>query len=105
MQPKGSAGAKAWLLGAQYTFGPATVGTSIFNFQSQGSPAPAGISQRSETGFAVGGNYVLAPGLVLYRRYLYGTRHQGDFNFATGTPGSANNNTRAQEVNVGTVVK
>jgi predicted porin len=105
LAPHGGAKGNAWLVGAQYAIGPLTVGASYFDYTSQGSPLTVGIAQRREQGLAVGGNYALAPGLVLYLSYLYGTRHQGDFNFATGTLSGANNNVRTQVLALGTFVK
>jgi predicted porin len=105
LQPKGGVNANAWLVGAQYATGPLTVGASYYVYQSQGSPLTVGIAQRVERGLAIGGNYTLAPGLVMYLSYLYGTRHQGDFNFATGTTGAAFNDVKTQLIGLGTVVK
>jgi predicted porin len=105
LQPKGGVAANAWLIGAQYTTGPLTAGLSYYVYQSQGSPLTVGIGQRVERGLAVGGNYTLAPGLSLYASYLYGTRHQGGFNFATGAVGAANNDVKTQLIAVGTAVK
>jgi predicted porin len=105
LEPKGGAGETAWLVGAQYANGPIVVGASWFDFTSQGSPLTVKIAQRREQGFAAGTTYNLAPGLQLIASYLYGTRHQGDFNFATGTVGAAENNTRAQAFILATVVK
>jgi Gram-negative porin len=105
LKPRGGADGNAWLFGAQYSTGPLTLGASYFDYSSQGSPLTVGITQRREQGFAAGSNYTLAPGLVLYLSYLYGTRHQGDFDFATGTTGAANNNIKTQLVALGTVVK
>jgi predicted porin len=105
LEPKGGAGETAWLVGAQYARGPIVFGASWFDFTSQGSPLTVKIAQRREQGFAAGATYNVAPGLQLIASYLYGTRHQGDFNFATGTVGTAENNTRAQALILATVVK
>jgi len=105
LKPKGGVDGKAWLVGAQYNTGPLTVGASYYDYTSQGSPLTVGIAQRREQGFAAGGNYVLAPGLVLYLSYLYGTRHQGDFDFSSGTTGTTNNSIKTQMVALGTFVK
>jgi predicted porin len=105
LTPRGGASGSAWLIGAQYATGPITFGASYFDYTSQGSPLTVGIAQRREQGFAAGGNYSLAPGFNLYLSYLYGTRHQGDFDFATGKLASTNNNVRAQAVILGTVLK
>jgi predicted porin len=105
LQPKGGAPATAWLAGLQYTTGPWVAGASYYVFDSQGSPLTVGIAQRKETGLAIGTTYTLAPGLDLIASYLYGTRHQGDFNFGTGTLGAANNNTKVQLFSLATFVK
>jgi predicted porin len=105
LKPRGGVDGKAWLVGAQYTTGPLTFGASYYDYTSQGSPLTVGIAQRREQGFAAGGNYVLAPGLTLYLSYLYGTRHQGNFDFATGTTGNANNNIKTQLFALGSSVK
>jgi predicted porin len=103
--PKGGANGVAWLVGAQYARGPLVVGASWYDYTSQGSPLTVGIAQRREQGFAAGVTYNLAPGLAIMASYLYGTRHQGDFDFVTGKAANTNNNTRAQEIALATIVK
>jgi hypothetical protein len=106
LQPKGGVHAVGWLGGIQYSSGPFTIGTSYFVYDSQGAPGLVGISQRHEVGYAAGMTYGIAPGLVLWVSYLYGTRHQGDYNFLTGEAGSAAyNNVKAQAGAIGTMVK
>jgi predicted porin len=105
LQPKGGAPASAWLVGLQYATGPFVAGASYYVYNSQGSPLTVGIAQRREVGLAIGATYTLAPGLDLIASYLYGTRHQGDFDFATGTVGPFNNNTKVQLVSLATYVK
>jgi hypothetical protein len=105
LQPKGGTHAIAWLGGIQYSAGPFTVGTSYYQFDSQGSPALVNLTQRHEAGYAAGMTYGVAPGLVLWVSYIYGTRHQGDWNFNTGSVGTAYNNVKAQSFGVGTMVK
>jgi hypothetical protein len=105
LQPKGGVGANAWLVGAQYAAGPLVAGASYYVYQSQGSPLTVGIAQRVERGLALGATYTLAPGLQLIASYLYGTRHQGDFNFATSTVGAANNDVQVQLLAAGMMVK
>jgi predicted porin len=105
LAPKGGANGNAWLLGAQYANGPIVVGASWFDYSSQGSPLTVGIAQRREQGLAVGGTYNLAPGLSLLASYLYGTRHQGDFDFATGKLAKTNNDVRAQAFILATIVR
>jgi hypothetical protein len=105
LQPKGGAHAIAWLAGAQYATGPLTVGTSYFNYQSQGSPDLVGISERHENGVAVGGTYAIAPGLVGFVSYLYGDRQQGGFNFITNATGPGDNNVHSQMLLLGSRVQ
>ena len=64
-----------------------------------------GIAQRREVGVALGTTYTIAPGFDVIASYLYGTRHQGDFDFATGAVGSANNNVRTQLFSVAAYMK
>jgi hypothetical protein len=105
LQPSGGAGAKAWLAGVQYSAGPITVGASFFNFQSQGSPSLVGISQRSENGLDIGLTWAIAPGLSIWAQYLYGTRHQGGFDFQTNSAGAAYNNVKSQAFGIGPVIR
>ena len=105
LQPRGGVPANAWLAGVQYTAGPWVAGASYYVYDSQGSPLTVGIAQRREVGLAVGTTYTLAPGLDLIASYLYGTRHQGDFNFGTSTLGAANNDTKVQLFSLATYIK
>ena len=89
----------------QYQTGPWVAGASYYVYQSQGSPLTVGVTQRVETGVAVGTTYTIAPGLDLIASYLYGTRHQGDFNFGTGAVGTANNDVKVQLFSLATYVK
>jgi predicted porin len=105
LQPKGGVAANAWLAGIQYQTGPWVAGASYYVYQSQGSPLTVGIAQRVERGLAIGTTYTLAPGLDLIASYLYGTRHQGDFNFGTGTVGAANNDVKVQLASLAMFIK
>jgi long-subunit fatty acid transport protein len=58
-----------------------------------------------ERGLAVGTTYTIAPGLDLIASYLYGSRHQGDFNFGSGTVGAANNDVKVQLISLAALVK
>ena len=50
--------------------------------------------------------YGIAPGLSLWVSYIYGTRHQGDFNFQhRHRRAPAYNNVKGQAFGVGTIVK
>jgi hypothetical protein len=106
LQPKGGVHGIAWIAGIQYSTGPFTIGNHFFAYDSQGAPALVGITQRHEMGYAVGMTYGIAPGLSLWVSYVYGQRHQGDYNFQTGAVGSAAyNDVKGQAFGVGTIVK
>ena len=77
--------------------GPASI-------EEQGSVAMTGLTQRKEYEFSAGGSYALAPGLVMFADYLYQNRKQGGFNFASNTPGVANNQVQGQGFVLGTQV-
>jgi predicted porin len=101
--PTGASDAIGWLGGAVYTTGALSVGGSYFDYQSTGDyTSPKLEGQRRETGAAAGVTYVLVPGVKLFASYLYGTRHQGDYDFLTSKVGAAGNNTRAQVFALGT---
>jgi hypothetical protein len=60
---------------------------------SQGAAQLTGTSQRREFALAVGGNYVLAPGLNVYAEYQYEYRHQGGFDFVSNALGTGTTGT------------
>jgi predicted porin len=99
--PKGATNAQAYLVGFTYLNGPFLIGASWYGFDSQGAPQLTGISQRHENAFAAGGNYQITPGLQAYFEYLYGTRHQGDYDFVSSSVGTADNNVKSQALLVG----
>jgi predicted porin len=94
-EPAGGASANAYTVGVLYTIGALSFGGSWYGFDSQGAAALAGISQRHENGFGIGANYTIAPGINPYFEGLYGTRHQGDFNFVTSSIGPGANSVHA----------
>ena len=100
----GAAAANAYLVGFKYTNGPYTIGGSWYGFDSQGATQLTGLSQRHENAFAVGGNWQITPGLQAFFEYLYGTRHQGDYNFVTASTGKGYNNVKAQGLLLGLIV-
>jgi predicted porin len=101
--PDGAKNAVGFLAGAVYTTGPLSVGGSYFLYDDQGDfSKPATEGSEQNVGVAAGATYILAPGVKLFASYLYGTRHQGGFNYLTNTAGSANNNTQAQVFALGT---
>jgi predicted porin len=103
--PNGAPPAEAYLVGAQYTNGPYTIGASWYGFDTQGAVALTGISQRHENAFAAGANYQITPGLQVYADYVYGTNHQGDYNFVTGSAGSPlHNSAYSQAAVIGLLV-
>jgi predicted porin len=100
---RGGANAIGWLAGGLYAIGQLSVGASYFVYDSQGDYSnPTTEGQRRETGVSAGATYVLVPGVKLYASYLYGTRHQGGYNFLSGKAGNADNETMAQVFAVGT---
>lgn len=103
-RPSNGANMNAWLVGLQYKTGPLTVGASFASIEEQGSVAMTGLTQRKEYEFSAGGSYALAPGLVMFADYLYQNRKQGGFNFASNTPGVANNQVQGQGFVLGTQV-
>ena len=78
-------------VGAQYSSGPYTVGTSWYQFEHQGVNT-AGAGNRDERGFAVGGQYTLVTGVDFFLEYLYGRVHQSGVNFVDSAGPSTNNN-------------
>ena len=82
----------AWVVGTQYSTGPYTVGTSWYQFDSQGSNA--GTGNRQERGFALGGQYTVVTGFDVFLEYLWGSRNQKGVNFVDGGLGSALNNNK-----------
>jgi len=99
MRPSGGVNMNAFVTGITYANGPITLGIEYGNVQSQGAPGLTGLSQRNEQEFAVGGVYRVAPGLALAGEYMYTFRHQGGFNFNTGTVGVIPGSTRLSTSN------
>jgi hypothetical protein len=113
LKPTGGKNMIAYMVGTQYTIGPATVGASYLNVMSAGAINSAtGLplaSTRREGGINVGGTYVIAPGLLGWVSATYGQRYQGGFNFTTGaTTGPTaleQNNVNFKAIALGGVVK
>ncbi len=103
-KPSGAPDAIGWGAGTKYTFGPYTIGAVYSQYDSQGAYQLTGVSQRHEYVIDAATTYTAAPGLVFWLEYVYGGRHQGDFNFATNSVGPAYNNVQAQAVMFGTMV-
>jgi predicted porin len=101
--PEGGKAAVGFLLGAVYTIGHLSVGGSYFLYDDQGNYSkPALEGQEQNIGVAAGATYILVPGVKLFASYLYGTRHQGGYDYLSGAAGSAYNNTQAQVFALGT---
>ncbi|MDA8050370.1 MAG: porin [Rhodospirillales bacterium] len=110
LQPRSGVDSLAFMLGGQYQAGPYVIGASYFKSKFAGGSAistPLTPVARAETdqGVAAGGTYDLAPGMALYLSYLYGQRHQAGYDFYTGGPGTAGNNTHVNIFALGTVMK
>jgi predicted porin len=100
--PDGAKSAVGFLAGAVYTIGALSVGGSYFLYDDQGNfSSPKTEGQEQNIGVAAGVTYILVPGAKLFVSYLYGTRHQGGFDYLTNAPGSAENNTQAQALAIG----
>jgi len=98
---KGSAALAAF---ASYAWGSAIVGAAWYQLDSGGAdthsfaavPGVGAFGSRHETGIDIGGGYNYAPGATLYLAYLYGQRHQGNYDFLDNIRGLAHNNTHAE---------
>ena len=88
MRPTGGAPTNAVVTGVTYANGPITLGAEVGLIDTQGDARLTGVSQRHEYEVAFGGAYKLAPGVQLVGEYMYTHRHQGGFDFATGTLGT-----------------
>jgi hypothetical protein len=89
MRPTGGASMSAVVTGLTYTNGPITLGAQFAFETMQGDARLTGFSQRHEYEAMFGGNYKLAPGVQLAAEYMYTYRHQGGFDFNTGTVSQA----------------
>ncbi len=87
MAPSGGVNTNAVVTGLTYANGPITLGAEVGIIDSQGDARLTGLTQRHEYEIAFGGAYKLAPGVQLVGEYMYTHRHQGGFDFATGTLG------------------
>jgi len=106
MRPAGGKSMNAVVAGLTYANGPFVVGAEVGMVDSQGAAAMVGKSQRHEFEVAFGGTYTVAPGLAIVGEYLYEQRHQGGWNFNTGSGGAAGATTdvKGQGVLVSTVL-
>src|SRR3954452_2021410 len=94
--PSGGVNENAVVTGLTYANGPITLGLEYGVIESQGDARLTGVSQRHEYEIAFGGAYKLAPGVQLAAEYQYAYRHQGGFDFNTGTLGTAGRTRDAQ---------
>jgi predicted porin len=108
MRPSGGASMSAPIVGFKYTppaMSALTIGASVATATFQGANQLVGVSQRRANYLAVGGYYVIAPGMAIVGEYEYLTQHQGDFNLALGTVGGkAYNDIKGQGFLIATVV-
>jgi predicted porin len=101
--PDGGKDAVGFLVGGVYDIGHLSVGGSYFLYDDQGNYSkPATEGQEQNIGVAAGATYILTPGVKLFASYLYGTRHQGGYDYLTAAAGPAYNNTQAQVFALGT---
>ena len=101
--PDGAKNAVGFLAGAVYDIGHLSVGASYFLYDDQGNySSPKTEGQEQNIGVAAGATYILTPGVKLFASYLYGTRHQGGYDYLTSAAGAAYNNTQAQVFALGT---
>ena len=84
LKPQNAHGAEAWVASIYYSNGPFGAGVTYYQFDSQGAVGLTGLSQRHEDAFGVGGTYAVAPGLLTFAEYLYGSRQQAGFDFNNG---------------------
>jgi outer membrane protein OmpU len=96
-----------WVGGVKYVTGPFSIGALYGGYDSQGAQQMTGFSQRHENVFYAAATYAVSPGLTAYLDYVYGTRNQSGFNFATGavSTSTAFNHVQSQGVMLGTSVK
>jgi hypothetical protein len=100
-----------FITGAQYIVGPVIMGVQYINNDSAGNfNANFLRSNLHETGIVVGGAYDWAPGAVLFTSFLYGQRHQGGWNFGTGSASPVGNtkignSTQVRAIQIGNTFK
>jgi hypothetical protein len=104
MRPSGGVSMSATVAGVTYVNGPLTLGAEVGLIDGQGATQLVGKSQRHEFEVAFGGNYAVAPGLAIVGEYLYEQRHQGGFDFASGTAGALTRDVKGQAFLLGTVL-
>lgn len=100
---KGAPHEMAYTIGTSYAFGPFIVGASYLGEHQAANYNGTTVKHASsEQGINVGGTYYWAPGSQLFVSWLWGTRHQAGYDFATSTAGSSvGNSTRASGILIG----
>jgi outer membrane protein OmpU len=96
----GAADLFTWQLGASYAIGPFTVGAAYHEAKYEGNVAVG--SDAKDKGFGIGGSYALAPGIVLFAEYLYGTREEAGVSLRTGAAGGSDNKATSNVFLLGT---
>jgi hypothetical protein len=104
MRPTGGVSEQGGVTGLLYKNGPLTLGAETLLVNSQGDVRLTGISQRHEWEVAFGGNYNVAPGLYLVGEYMYQYRHQGGYDFNTGSVATGTRDAHGQGILFSTVV-
>jgi len=104
MRPNGGVSENAFVTGLIYRNGPWVLGAEFGIVESQGDARLTKLTQRKETEIAFGGTYNAAPGLAFVLEYMHTERHQGQFDFAAGTPSTLTRDGRANGVLFSTVV-
>ena len=104
MRPTGGAPMNAVVTGVVYKNGPWVLGASVGLVESQGQANLTKISQRKEFEVAFGGTYNVAPGLALAAEFMHTERHQGQFDFVTGSTTTGTRDVKGNGVVFATIV-
>lgn len=104
MRPTGGAPMNAVVTGLVYRNGKWVFGAEVGIVESQGQANLTKISQRKETEFAIGGTYNAAPGLAFVLEYMHTERHQGQFDFVTGSTTTGTRDVKGNGLTFATVV-
>ena len=104
MRPTGGVAENAFLTGLVYRNGPWVFGAEVGIVESQGQANLTKISQRKETEFAFGGTYNAAPGLAFAVEFMHTERHQGQFDFVTGSTTTGTRDVKGNGVTFATIV-
>lgn len=105
LQPGGTGPQTAFLLGASYAIGPATIGASYFSTWQAGYQTAATattVGTYNAQGVAAGGTWSVTPYLSVYLEYLWGQQKQNGYNLDLLSAGGAHNKIDLQYVGLGT---